>query len=94
MHNSPCNVWVWRLLLLHLVGVLIDEVLVFFLVLVVLLEVLRSLGEVDVAATCAPAHDVVLVDLLHVVLVGLLDLLGAGFLEADQPGVQWTLAVL
>jgi hypothetical protein len=81
--------WVCRrLLLLHLVGVLVNEVLIFFLVLVVLLEVLRSLGEVDVATACAPAHDVLLVDLLHVVLVGLLDLLGAGFLQADQPNVQ------
>jgi hypothetical protein len=79
-------------LLLHLVGVLVNEVLIFFLVLVVLLEVLRSLSEVDVATACAPAHDVLLVDLLHVVLVGLLDLLGAGFLHAGQHAVQLILA--
>jgi hypothetical protein len=76
-------------LLLHLVGVLVDEVIIIFLVLVVLLEVLSGLGEVDVATACAPAHDVLLVDLLHVVLIGLLDLLGAGLLEARQLDVQW-----
>lgn len=69
----------WKRLLLHLVLV-VDEVLIFVLILV-LLEVLRGLGEVDVATTSAPAHDVLLVDLLHVVLIGLLDLLGAGFLQ-------------
>jgi hypothetical protein len=68
-------------LLLHLVGVLVDEVIIIFLVLVVLLEVLSGLGEVDVATACAPAHDVLLVDLL--------DLLGAGLLEARQLDVQW-----
>lgn len=78
-------------LLLHLVGVLVDEVLIFVLILVVLLEVLRSLGEVDVATACAPAHDVLLVDLLHVVLVGLLDLLSSGLLFASQPVVQLVL---
>jgi hypothetical protein len=78
-------------LLLHLVGVLVNEVLIFLLVLVVLLEVLRGLGEVDVATACAPAHDVLLVDLFHVVLVGLLDLLSAGFLQAGQHAVQLVL---
>jgi hypothetical protein len=78
-------------LLLHLVGVLVNEVLVLFLVLVVLFEVLRSLGEVDVATACAPAHDVLLVDLLHVVLVGLLDLLGAGLLHANQHAIPLVL---
>jgi hypothetical protein len=84
MQNWVCR----RPLLLHLVGVLVDEVLIFFLILVVILEVLRGLSEVDVATACAPAHDVLLVDLLHVVLVGLLDLLGAGFLQAGQHAVQ------
>jgi len=78
-------------LLLHLVGVLVDEVIIILLVLVVLLEVLGGLGEVDVATACAPAHDVLLVDLLHVVLVGLLDLLSAGLLKARQLGVQCVL---
>ena len=78
-------------LLLHLIGVLVDEVIIIFLVLVILLEVLGGLGEVDVATACAPAHDVLLVDLLHVVLIGLLNLLGAGLLEARQLGVQWSL---
>lgn len=90
-YHAMCGVT--TTLLLHLVGVLVDEVLVFVLVLIVLLEVLRGLGEVNGATACAPAHDVLLVDLLHVVLVSLLDLLGAGLLEARQLGVQWSLVL-
>jgi hypothetical protein len=76
-HGSvPCRKWELEPLLL----VSVDEVAVLILVVVVLIEVLGGLGEVDVATARAPAHDVLLVDLLHVVLIGLLDLLCAGFL--------------
>jgi hypothetical protein len=54
-------------LVLHLV-IRVDEVLIVFL-LIIIAELLVGLGEVDVLAACAG------VDLLHVVLVGLLDCL-------------------
>jgi hypothetical protein len=60
-------------LILHLI-IRVDEILVVFL-LIVITELLVGLGEVDVLAACAGVDDIGRVDLLHVILVGLLDCL-------------------
>ena len=56
-----------------------------------LAELVGGLVVIVVVAVFLDTHDVLLVDLLHVVLVSLLNLLGAGLLEARQLGVQWSL---